>query len=99
MRSCLRKLWRPELGGFLDRLPIDERRRRHRSLADPLVPFAVNCQAARVLARLARETGDDRLRDTAAETLAALAPALHDQGIAAADYALAVAEVTARVQA
>jgi uncharacterized protein YyaL (SSP411 family) len=99
MRSCLRKLWRAEAGGFLDRLRSASGGGDIGRMADPLVPFATNCHAARVLATLARETGHDELRLRAVDTLAALAPSVDDQGLAAADYALAVIDVTAGVEA
>jgi uncharacterized protein YyaL (SSP411 family) len=99
MRSCLRKLWSPTHGGFLDRLRSPSGGGDIGRMADPLVPFAANCQAARVLARLARETGHDDLRVGAVDTLAALGPAVADQGIHAADYALALVDVTAIVDA
>jgi uncharacterized protein YyaL (SSP411 family) len=99
MRSCLRKLWSPEHGGFLDRLRSVSGGGDIGRMPDPLVPFATNCQAARVLARLARATGHDDLRVGASDTLAALGAISHLQGVLAADYALAVVEVTAGVEA
>jgi uncharacterized protein YyaL (SSP411 family) len=99
MRSCLRKLWSPAHGGFLDRLRSPSGGGDIGRMADPLVPFATNCHAARVLARLARETGHDELRVSAVDTLAVLSPAAAEQGIHAADYALAVVDVTASVEA
>lgn len=99
MRSCLRKLWSPAHGGFLDRLRSPSGGGDIGRMADPLVPFATNCHAARVLARLARETGHDELRVSAVDTLAVLGPAAAEQGLHAADYALAVVDVTAIVDA
>jgi uncharacterized protein YyaL (SSP411 family) len=99
MRSCLRKLWRAGHGGFLDRLRSASGGGDIGRMADPVVPFATNCQAARVLARLARETGDDSFRARAWDTLAALSPLVSHKGLLAADYALAVVDVTADVRA
>ena len=99
MRSCLRKLWHEGSGGFLDRLRTPSGGGDIGRMADPLVPYSTNCEAARVLARLARETGDDELRVKARETLAALRPVYREQGVMSAEYALALGEVTAGVQA
>ena len=58
------------------------------------MPFALNCEAARVLARLARETGHDDLAARACEVLASQTPVYPEQGILGAAYALALQEVT-----
>jgi uncharacterized protein YyaL (SSP411 family) len=105
MRGCLRKFWRgagttgAPCGGFLDRLRSSSGGGDIGRLGDPLVPFALNGLAARVLARLARDTGHDDLRTAALDTLAALAPSAFDHGLLAADYALAALDVTALVRA
>ena len=99
MRGCMRKLWAPESGGFLDRLRSSSGGGDIGRLGDPLVPVAVNCLAARVLARLARETGGDDLREHAASTLTAIAPHAFAQGLLAADYAVAHSEVAALIRA
>jgi len=91
MRSCRRKLWSRELGGFRDRLPTTSGAGDVGLLADPLVPFAVNCEAARVLARIARDIGHGDLGEMASDVLTALRPARDH--VEAADYALAVLEV------
>jgi uncharacterized protein YyaL (SSP411 family) len=95
MRSCRRKLWSPEHGGFLDRLRTTSGGGDIGLLADPLVPPAANCEAARVLARLARETGHEDLHDMARETLAAIGAACRDRLTDACDFALAAGEVGA----
>lgn len=97
MRSCLRKLWRADGGGFLNRLPATSGGNDIGRMANPLVPLGANCDAARVLARLARETGDDALGARAHEVLAALTPFYRAHGVLAADYALALAEVQGRL--
>jgi uncharacterized protein YyaL (SSP411 family) len=93
MRGCLRKLWRAESGGFLDRLRSPSGGGDLGRMGDPLIPFALNCLAARVLARLAHDTGHDDLRVAAFDTLSALA-ARADHGLLSADYALAALDVT-----
>jgi uncharacterized protein YyaL (SSP411 family) len=55
-------LWDAAGGGFLDRAEP----------GDPLKPFALNCDAARVLARAAAESGEPIFRERARETLEAL---------------------------
>lgn len=97
LRGCLRKHWRAESGGFLERLRSASGGGDIGRMGDPCVPLAVNCLAARVLARLARETGHDDLRSAALATLAATAPAA--VGLLAADFALACFDVTALVRA
>jgi uncharacterized protein YyaL (SSP411 family) len=94
MRSCLRKLWCRDRGGFLDRLPTTSGGGDIGRMADPLLPLAANCEAARVLARLARETGDESLLVRAHETLASQTAAYRAHGVRGADYVLALAEVT-----
>jgi uncharacterized protein YyaL (SSP411 family) len=99
MRGCLRKLWRAESGGFLDRLRSPSGGGDLGRMGDPLIPFALNCLAARVLARLAHDTGHADLRAAALDTLSALAPAAADHGLLAADYALAALDVTTLARA
>jgi uncharacterized protein YyaL (SSP411 family) len=99
MRSCLRKMWSAEHGAFLDRLRSASGGGDIGRMADPLVPFVTNCHAARVLSRLAQEMGYSDLRVTACEVLAAQSARYREQGVLAAEYALALAEVTASVDA
>ena len=79
-------------GGFLDRVhgPEDVG-----LLREPLRPFVVNCEAARVLLRLATITADPAFRDRAAATLAAQTAAARAYGVDAAPYALAMRDLLA----
>jgi uncharacterized protein len=91
MRTALRTMWDETGGGFFDRIPGDAD--AIGLLADPLKPLAVNCQAARALARLARLTGDLTLHERALDTLRSQTSVYRAQGLFGAPYALAVAEV------
>lgn len=97
MRTSLRVLWDAERGGFFDRPP--DQPDAIGLLADPLKPLAGNCQAARVLARLARATGDLDLHERALDALRSQTLAYRQQGLFGAPYALAVAEVTGAASA
>jgi hypothetical protein len=55
-----------------------------------LKPFVANCEAARVLKRLAGVKGDHDFGARAGATLQALAPRAAAQGPLAADYLLAL---------
>lgn len=91
MRFAIRRLWDAAGGGgFLDRVhaPDDVGR-----LREPLRPFAANCEAAGVLLRLARATGEADFRERAVATLAAEAPAARRYGVDAAPYALSLGEL------
>ena len=84
-----REMWDEEAGGFFDRAAGDGceavglMRLR-------LKPFVTNCEAARMLKRLAGASGDAEFGRLAAETLTALAPQAPDQGHVAAYYLLAL---------
>ena len=86
MRFALRHLFDPAAGRFADRtVAADD----VGLLRAPLFPFDANCMAVRVLARLARLTGDDDFRRRADALLAALAPAAQARGAGAAPWVLA----------
>ncbi|HEY8548454.1 MAG TPA: hypothetical protein VIL35_00745, partial [Vicinamibacterales bacterium] len=89
MRSALRKLTDPRSGGLLDRLRTSAGAGDVGLLGDPLVPYALNCEAARVLARLGRETGQADLTDAARRVLGSQTASFLAQGPLAAEYALA----------
>jgi uncharacterized protein YyaL (SSP411 family) len=91
MRTALRELWDTQGGGFLDRPTTTPD--AIGLLGSPLKPLAANCAAARVLARLARLTGDLELQQRAVATLASQTAAYRDQGLFGAPYALAVLEM------
>jgi uncharacterized protein YyaL (SSP411 family) len=65
-------------------------------LAEPIWPFAFNCDAACVLDRLATMTGDQAHRDRALAILGSLADEYQTHGLFGAPYALAVREVVER---
>ena len=80
-------------GGFFDRAV------RHDDvglLRRPLKPFVANCEAARVLWRLATISGNEEFGTLADETLRAISPVAVAHGPLAAHYALAVRESQAR---
>jgi uncharacterized protein YyaL (SSP411 family) len=91
MRTALRELWDAEGGGFVDRPTTTPE--AIGLLGSPLKPLAANCAAARVLARLARLTGDLELQQRAVATLASQTAAYREQGLFGAAYALAVLEM------
>lgn len=86
---ALRVMWDDRSGGFFDRAheaPGDE----IGLLRQRLKPFAVNCEAARMLRRVAASSGDHEFADCADRTLAAMAPFAFEQGPLAAHYLLAI---------
>ena len=92
MHFCVRHLWNDAAGSFRDRV--------HRGddiglLREPSYPFAPNCNAARVLLRLARLTGQPPFRDRALATLAGQTAAARRHGSDGALYALALQDLAA----
>ena len=83
----LRTMWDEEAGGFFDRAGTG--RSGIGLLREPLKPFATNCEAARVLARLAALTGKSELRDRAIRTLASQTAVYRAHGLMGAIYGLA----------
>lgn len=81
-----RLMWDDGAGGFFDRAPDD---------GDPpgvmrrLKPFAVNCEASRMLRRLAAASGEREFGVLADRTLASMAPLAAAHGPLAAHYLLA----------
>jgi len=92
---AMRALWSPDGGGFLDRIAGEGAEAIGR-LADPLVPFVANCDAAAVLHRLALTTSKPEFAGTADAVLAAMAPRAIGHGPAAAHYLLARRAARAR---
>lgn len=93
MQFALHHLWDTAGGGgFLDRVhgPDDVG-----LLCEPVRPFAANCEAARVLLRLARITDAPDLRRRAAAALASQTPVARAHGVDAAPYALALRDLSA----
>jgi uncharacterized protein len=85
---ALQAMWDEHDGGFFDRSPVADDERVG-LMRQRLKPFVANCQAARLLKRLAGATGDRTFADRAAATLAAMAPLALRQGPLAAHYVLA----------
>ena len=91
MHFAIQRLWDAAGGGgFLDRVhaPDDVG-----LLREPVRPFAANCEAARVLLRLARITGDPAFRERAVAALASQTPVARAHGVDAAAYVLAVRDL------
>jgi len=85
---ALREMWDAEHGGFFDRAAADGPDAVG-LLRLRLKPFVTNCDAARVLKRLAAASGDEQFAHASADTLAAMAPLASAQGALAAHYVLA----------
>ncbi len=87
MHQAVRALWDDEGGGLFDRSPIAEA--DVGLLRVRLKPFVHNCDAARVLGRLAVSSGDSAFAQLADAALAAVAAAAARHGPLAAHYVLA----------
>jgi uncharacterized protein YyaL (SSP411 family) len=90
---AVRELWDERGGGFFDR-PVTESdvgllRMRHK-------PFVVNAEAASLLARLERTTGDAGFHARAEGALCAAAEQLAGQGPLAAHYVLGARQLSGR---
>jgi hypothetical protein len=89
---ALRTMWDARAGGFYDRAPAEASdavgllRRRQK-------PFVANCDAARVLHRLAATSGNHEFADAARGALTTVAPQAAGHGALAAHYVLAEREV------
>ena len=90
---AVRTMWDEDKGGFFDR-SVPEAAERVGLMRERLKPFAGNCDAARVLKRLAGSKGDHQFGDQARATLTAMAPLVPEQGPLAAHYLLALREPT-----
>ena len=91
---ALRTMWDEREGGFFDRTVPDEQERvglmQHR-----IKPFVSNCEAARLMRRLAGSCGEHELLVRADATLSAMAPLAGAQGPLAAHYLLAARQKAA----
>jgi uncharacterized protein YyaL (SSP411 family) len=96
MRSCLRRFHLAPGAGLRDRVPSRAGGGDIGLLAEPVVPFALNCEAASVLSRLASDAGRGDLAVKAREVLASQTPVYPEHGVLGAAYALAAAELIAR---
>ena len=83
----------PDGGGFFDRAVADH---DVGLLRRPIKPFVANCEAARMLRRLAIVSGEREFTALADEALAAVAAQAAAQGPLAAHYALAMREARLR---
>ncbi len=90
---AVRTMWDEDKGGFFDR-SVPEAAERVGLMRERLKPFAGNCDAARVLKRLAGSKGDHQFGEQAKATLTAMAPLVPEQGPLAAHYLLALREPT-----
>ena len=88
----IRVMWDESSGGFFDRAPDEEGADGAGVglMRQPLKPFVQNCDASRVLRRLAIASGDHAFATIADRTLAAMAPLAPGEGPLAAHYVLAV---------
>jgi uncharacterized protein YyaL (SSP411 family) len=86
---AIRTMWDPQGGGFFDRAPVEEGEAVGR-LRERLKPFVANCEAARLLRRLASATKDEAWAARADATLESVAPFARAEGPLAAYYLLAL---------
>ncbi len=86
---AIRVMWDDESGGFFDRAVAEQGELVGR-MRERVKPFAANCEAARVLKRLATAKGDHDFGARAAATLEAVELSAWQQGPLAADYLLAL---------
>lgn len=92
-RQAVAVCWDAPAGGFFDRAPAD---RDIGLLRIRRKPFAANCEAVRMLRRLAAVSGESEYATLADEALRAVAPQAASQGPLAAHYLLAVREAEHR---
>jgi hypothetical protein len=92
---ALRVMWDEAEGGFFDRAadPVDP---GVGLMRQRLKPFAQNCDASRMLRRLATTSGDHEFTRIADRTVAAMAPLAPAEGPLAAHYILAVRSAKVR---
>jgi len=95
VQFAIRTMWDERAACFLDRSAGDAGSDLG-LLQEPVRPFALNCEAACVLDRLASMTDDPAHHDRAVSILAAFAPDYQRHGLFGAPYALAVREVIDR---
>ncbi len=81
-------------GGFLDRASLDDGTEIG-LLREPMMPIDLNGEAAQVLLRLARVSGQEEFRQCALEVIDACRSSYQSYGLSAAPYVLAVADAEA----
>jgi uncharacterized protein YyaL (SSP411 family) len=92
---ALRTMWDDEAGGFFDRAAAADDEAIG-LMRQRLKPFVGNCEAARLLARLAAASGESDFAARADAALASVAPQAGRQGPLAAHYLLALREARIR---
>ena len=92
VQFAVRTMWDEDAARFRDR-SSGESGADLGLLRDPVYPFALNCDAASVLDRLATMTGDVTHRERALSILGSYAGEYREHGLFAAPYALAVHEL------
>jgi hypothetical protein len=92
---ALRTMWDEAQGGFFDRA-LPEPDEAVGLLSHRLKPFVSNCEAARLLVRLASSSGNHELRASAEAAIASLGAEAPAQGPLAAHYLLAMREAAVR---
>jgi uncharacterized protein YyaL (SSP411 family) len=95
MHYAQRTMWDGGQGGLFDRAPDADRSSSLGLLGEPVTPFGVNCEAARVWVRLSVLAEKPEYYDRAVATLASQTSCSPDQGFLAAPYGLAVTELLA----
>jgi uncharacterized protein YyaL (SSP411 family) len=93
MHYAIRTMWDADGGGFYDRSEPEEHERIG-LMCERRKPFVTNCDAARVLRRLAAASSVEEFAAKGDLTLAAIGPAAARQGALAAHYLLALREGT-----
>ena len=94
MHFALRRLWDTVRGGFRDRVHNDD---DLGLLREPIYPFHANCEAARVLARLARFSDRSVFRGRAELVLSSQNEVVRVYGVDGAAYVLALNELQSSV--
>lgn len=93
MQYAIRTMWDEREGGFFDRALPQRSSRDYGLVRMRLKPLALNCEAARVLARLASAAEKSEYRPRAWQAIASQTGSYRQQGLMAAAYALAVREL------
>ena len=90
MLFAMRALWNASAGAFVDRVVAED---DVGLLRHTITPFALNCRAAHVLARLSRDGDRADFRERARTALASQTSVARDHSVEAASYVLALDDV------
>ena len=90
MLFAMRALWNARAGAFVDRVVAAE---DVGLLRHTITPFALNCRAAHLLARLGRDTNRSDFQERARVALASQTTAARTHSVDAASYVLALQDV------